>query len=174
MKIKVKLNTASIDKAIQQLEEYQKRVERAGEYIAKRLADIGFEVAVEIVNAHVFSGATADSLTCIQQGEGRYVIYAQSEAILFLEFGSGAKYGYGHPAAKEFGMGPGTYPGSTHWADEDGWWFPTDDPRLIRTTDSKGQGWGHSYGNAPHMPFYLADREIRDNILRVAKEALQS
>lgn len=173
MKIKVSLNTASIDNVIKQLESYQQKVERAGEYIAKRLSDMGFEVAIQIINAHYFSGATAESLTCIEQGKGKYVIYAQSKAILFLEFGAGAKYGYGHPMAKDFGMGPGTYPGQGHWNDPNGWWFPTDDPRLIRKIGSDGQGYGHSYGNAPHMPFYLADRKMRDNILKVAKEALQ-
>lgn len=174
MKIKVKLNTASIDNAIKQLDEYQKRVERAGEYIAKHLADIGYEVAYGVISGHVWSGETAESLEVVQEGN-RYILRAASKAILFFEFGAGATYGYGHPMAGEFGMGPGTYPdGKGHWNDPNGWWFPTDDPRLIRRTDSKGQGWGHSYGNAPHMPFYLADREIRDNILKVAKEALQS
>ena len=178
MNIKLSLNEQSIDKAIKQLEAYGRRVNEAAEKIAKGLADMGFEVMVEIINAHYFTGATADSLTCLQEGPGKYVIYAESEAILFLEFGAGAKYGYGHPMAKEFGYGPGTYPSTSpngnHYQDPNGWWYPTSDPRLIRSINSKGQGFGHSYGNAPRMPFYLADRKMRENILNVAKEAIKA
>ncbi len=173
MKIKVSLDTQSINAAIKQLDDYAKRVDEAAEKIAKGLADLGFEVTVEIINAHYFTGATANSLTCIQQAPGKYVIYAESEAILFLEFGAGL-IGYGHPMAKELGYGPGTYPGKGHWNDPNGWWFETDDPRLIRRTSKKtGKSYGHSYGIAPAMPFYQADKKMRENILKVAKEVIQ-
>lgn len=174
MKIKVKLNTASINNAIKQLEDYEKRVERAGGEIAKRLADMGYEVAYGVMSGHVYSGETIGSLEVVQEAD-KYILRAASKALLFFEFGAGATYGYGHPMDGDFNMGPGTYPdGKGHWNDPNGWWFPTDDPQLIKKYDSKGQGWGHSYGNQPHMPFYLADREIRDNILKVAKEVFQS
>jgi hypothetical protein len=76
--------------------------------------------------------------------------------------------------AKEFGYGPGTYPGKGHWNDPNGWWFETDDPRLIRRTSKKtGKSYGHSYGIAPAMPFYQADKKMRENILKVAKEVIQ-
>lgn len=167
------LDIASIDKAIKQLEEYQQRVEKAGKYIAKRLSDMGYEVAYGVISGHVFTGETLNSLEVVQEGN-KYIIQAGSQALLFLEFGAGATHGYGHPEASKFGMGPGTYPGEGHWDDPNGWWFKTDDPRLIRRRGKGGQGYGHSYGNAPHMPFYLAKREMRDNILEIAKEALQS
>lgn len=171
--IKLKLNTESINQALKELKSYQKKVERAGDEIAKRLADIGYSVAYSVMQGHVFSGETIESLDVVKKGEGRYVLMAESQAILFFEFGAGVRSGYGHPWAGELNMGPGTYPGAGHWDDPLGWWFPTDDPRLIIKRDANGQGWGHSYGNQPHMPFYNADRAMRDSLLAVAKEVLK-
>lgn len=171
-KIKLKLNSASIDRAIREVKAYRDKVDKAGAEIAKRLGERGYSVAYGVLSGHVFSGETVESLTLEEQGPGKYVLFAASKAILFLEFGAGVRYGSGHPLAGELGFGPGTYPGKGHWDDPNGWWFPTDDPRLILHTDSNGQGWGHSYGNKPHMPFYQADQAMRADILRIAKEVL--
>lgn len=173
-KIKLSLSTSSVQMAIDQLNDYSKKLETAGAEIAKRLADIGYDVAYGVMQGNVFSGETAESLTVQKEADNKYILYAASQAILFFEFGAGAKYGNGHPWDDDFGFGPGTYPGNGHWDDPEGWWFPTDDPRLIIRTDKNGQGWGHSYGNRPHMPFYLADKAIKENLLTVAKEVLQS
>lgn len=167
-----RLDPNSIDRAIRQVEDYGRRVERAAGYITEGLAQIGYEVAASIMAGHVWSGETIESLTVEEVEENKYILYAESTAILFFEFGAGVRYGGGHPWDGELGMGPGTYPGQKHAFDEGGWWFPTDDPRLILRTDKSGQGWGHSYGNPPHMPFYTASVNMRNDILRLAKEAL--
>ncbi len=172
--IQMTLSEDSIDKAIERLKAYRHKVQKAGEEIAKRLGKLGYDVAYEVMSDHVFSGETIESLELVEEGEGKLVLKAASQAILFFEFGAGAKFGDGHPWDEDFGFGPGTYPGNDHWDDPEGWWFPTDDPRLIIRTDSKGQGWGHSYGNKPHMPFYKADKAMRDNLLKIAKEVLKN
>lgn len=172
--IKLSLSPSSIQAAIEQLNAYSEKLDTAGGKIAKRLADIGYDVAYGVMSGHVFSGETSESLTVQEAGDNKYILYAASQALLFFEFGAGAKYGSGHPWDDDFGYGPGTYPGNGHWDDPNGWWFPTDDPRLIIRTDKNGQGWGHSYGNKPHMPFYKADKAMKDNLLKVAKEVLQS
>lgn len=172
-KIKMKLDEASISKAIEEVKAYQKKVENAGNEIAKRLAEIGYEVAYQVMSGHVFSGETVESLQVVEKGEGKYVLTASSKAILFFEFGAGVRYGAGHPLAGELGFGPGTYPGAGHWDDPNGWWFPTDDSRLIIKRDASGQGWGHSYGNQPYMPFYNASKKMREDLLKVSKEVLK-
>lgn len=172
-KITLKLNEASISQAIKEVRAYQKKVEAAGAEIAHRLGEIGYNVAYQVMSGHVFSGDTIGSLELIDKGDGRYILTASSQSILFFEFGSGAKYGEGHPWDDDFGFGPGTYPGNGHWDDPEGWWFPTEDPRLIIRTDRNGQGWGHSYGNKPYMPFYKASKAMRGDILRIAREVLK-
>lgn len=172
-KIKMKLNAASISKALLEVKAYQKKVEEAGDKIARDLAHMGYSVAYGVMSGHVFSGETIESLDVIEDGPGRYILTAASQALMFFEFGAGVRYGSGHPLAGELGFGPGTYPGKGHWDDPNGWWFPTDDPRLILKKDKNGQGWGHSYGNKPHMPFYNASKKMREDLLKVAKEALK-
>jgi hypothetical protein len=172
--ITIKLNTASINQAIKELKAYQKKVENAGAEIAKRLANLGYEVAYGIMDGHVFSGETIESLEVVDAGEGKFILQAGSQALLFFEFGAGVTYSSEkNPLSDEFGFGPGTYPNAKgHWNDPNGWWYETDDPRLTVRVDSKGQGLGHSYGNPPHMPFYKASKAMRDALLETAKEVL--
>ena len=164
------LDPTSIGHAIRLLKDYRRQVVAAGPEIAKRLAKRGYVVACNVMSGHVFSGETIESLKVIQEGDNTFILQANSKSLLFLEFGAGVRYGGGHPWDDDFGLGPGTYPGAGHWDDPNGWWFPTDDPRLVIRRDKNGQGWGHSYGNKPHMPFYKADKAMRNDILEIAKE----
>ena len=170
-KIRVSLNSASIDNAIRQLESYNKKLETAGNEIAKRLCEIGYDVASGVMGGHIYTGETISSLRVEKVADNRYVLKAGSKALLFFEFGAGV-IGYGHPLAGKFHMGPGTYPGKGHWNNPKGWFYPTDDPALVHHYDEDGQGWAISHGNAPHMPFYQADVAIREQILTVAREVL--
>jgi hypothetical protein len=87
------------------------------------------------------------------------VIYAEGESVAFIEFGAGAKYGYGHPQAGEFGFGPGTWSdgesGKGHWNDPKGWWY------------APGQ---HSYGNPPAMAMYQAVQKMTEELTVIARE----
>lgn len=177
MKVKLSMNPDSVDAAIKRIENYQSKLPDIGDKIARELAHMGYSVAYGIMSGHVFSGETIGNLDVIEDGPGKYILFDESSAILFFEFGAGARYGGGHPWDGELNFGPGTYPGMGHWDDPKGWWFPTDDPRLIvsTTTDKNGQKhtWGHSYGNKPYMPFYSASKEMRTNLLEVAKKVFQ-
>lgn len=172
-KIKISLNEASINAALAEVKAYQKKVDQAGAEIARKLGKIGYDVAYSVMSGHVFSGETRESLELVEKAPNKYILRAGSEALLFFEFGAGVRYGGGHPWDDDFGFGPGTYPGNGHWDDPDGWWFPTSDPRLVIRRDKKGQGWGHSYGNKPYMPFYKASKAMREDILRIVREVLQ-
>jgi hypothetical protein len=88
------------------------------------------------------------------------VIYAEGESVAFIEFGSGDKYGHGHPQAGELGMGPGTYPeGKGHWDDPRGWWY--------------GHG-KHTYGNPPAMAMYQAVQAMTEQITMIAREVFRA
>lgn len=167
------LSDGSIDAAIKEMEQYRDKVKAAGDKICERLGNLGYSVAHVELSGHIFSGETIESLNVEEVGEGQFILYAESQAILFFEFGAGAWQGGGHPLAGTLGFGPGTYPGQDHWDEPGGWWFPTDDERLIRKVSKNGQGYGHSYGNRPHMPFYQASRQMRENLIKVATEVMQ-
>jgi len=166
--IRMTLNPADIDRAIKELESYSKSLSAKADAIANALTQMGYSVAASILSSHAFDGDTLRSLTVESEGDGKYVLYAESEAILFVEFGVGARAG-SNPLGAELGMGSGTYPGQTHANDPNGWWFPTNDPRLIVRVGEDGQGWGHSFGYPARMPFAMADETMKQDILRVAK-----
>lgn len=171
--VRVTIKSTGIKPAVTFLRSFADGLESKAQEIAKRLADIGYDVAYGVMAGHIYTGETLDSLDVIEEEPGRYVLTASSQAILFFEFGAGARYGGGHPWAGEFGMGPGTYPGQTHAFDARGWWYETTDPSLAVFYSAKtGKSYGHSYGNPPHMPFYQADVRMRDQILKVAEEVL--
>ena len=165
------LDGSGADKAAEGILQYAAWLERKCDELASRLSEMGREVAMQIIAGHVFSGSTLAGLRVEKLGEGRYAIKAESEAILFLEFGTGIK-GSGHPEPN--GYGPGTYPGQKHALDPKGWWFPTDDERLIVRTDKNGQGWGHSYGMPPAMPMYKAVTELEQNLDAIVREVFEN
>lgn len=154
---------SSIDNAIKQLEAYQKKMDEKADEIASRLASMGAtSVSLGFARA-IYNGEKDFDVTVENRGNGRYAIVASGETVLFAEFGAGVTYGYGHPQAAEFGMGPGTYPyGKGHWNDPKGWWIP------------KSAGGGHTYGNPPNMPMYNTEQELKNEIERVVMEVLGS
>lgn len=158
--IRVALSDKGIAQAIKELREYADWVRTKEIELRTRLAEIGMNVA-----SIQFSGATYqgknDVTVRVDDTGSVAVIYAEGESVAFIEFGSGAKYGYGHPLAGELGVGPGTYSmseelgGKGHWDDPKGWWF------------EHGQ---HTYGNPPAMAMYKAVKEITENVTRIAME----
>lgn len=168
--IRVELSVSGITELLEKLEDYQKWLEKKCDELAEKLAQRGFAVAQVILANHVYSGQTLASLKVERVDEATYVVSAESEAILFIEFGSGLR-GYGHPEPGDYG--PGTYPGKGHWNDPNGWWYPTDDPVLAVRTNSKGEMWGHSYGMAPAMPMYTAVKTLEQELQSICNEVFK-
>lgn len=160
--IHMTLDPASIDAAIRELREYQKRLKQKAEELARKLADIG-AVNVSLGYARtIYTGQTDVEVKVEQKSPTSYAIVASGETVLFLEFGAGVTYGYGHPEPSVDGvqMGPGTYPSDKgHWDDPKGWWIP---------------GSEHTYGNPPSMTMYLTAKELRDRIEEVAREVFST
>ena len=151
---------ASVNAAVNELREYAVWIRRKANELAQRLADIGVvNVSLGYARA-IYTGENDITVTVEEQGEGRYAIIASGNALLFIEFGAGVTYGYGHPdpVVGETVMGPGTYPyGKGHWDDPDGWYLP-------------GYEHIHTYGNPPSMTMYLTAKELRDRLQDIAQE----
>ncbi len=157
--INISLDNKSINAGIKELRKYKAWMTAKETELRTRLAALGANVA-----SIQFAGATYDgtnNVTVRVDNTGSVaVIYAEGSAVAFIEFGAGAKYGYGHPQAGEFGMGPGTYPdGKGHWDKEKGWWY------------AHGQ---HSYGNPPAMAMYQAVQKMTEEITTIAKEVFSA
>lgn len=160
-KIVVPLSESGIQKIQDELTVYRKWQEEKARELAERLAALGAIVASIRFSRAVYTGKKDVEVTVEELPNG-YKVKADGESVLCIEFGSGVTYGYGHPEAGEFGMGPGTYPdGKGHWDDPKGWYLP------------KSAGGGHTFGNPPAMPMYEARKAIEQELPRIVKEVFR-
>lgn len=156
------LSDESIQKGIKELQQFRAWVLEKEKELRLRLAERGATVA-SISFARAIYNGTNDVTVRVDNTGSVAVIYAEGSAVAFIEFGTGAKYGYGHPQAGEFGVGPGTWSdgpeGKGHWDDPNGWYYGHNQ---------------HSYGNPPAMAMYRAVQAITEDLTQIAKEVFGS
>ena len=143
---------ASVSRATRRLDEYFADLIEKANTVCERLASMGAVRASLDFSRAIYNG-TNDVEVTVEPIDNGYAIHARGNAVLFIEFGSGASYGYGHPEPE--GYGPGTYPGKGHWDDPNGWWYGNHE---------------HSYGNPPAQAMYNAKRDIQAEVQRIADE----
>lgn len=143
---------ASVSRATRSLEEYASDLIEKANTVCERLATIGAVRASLDFSRAIYNG-TNDVAVTVEPIDNGYAIHATGNAVLFIEFGSGASYGYGHPEPE--GYGPGTYPGKGHWDDPNGWWYGSHE---------------HSYGNPPAAAMYHAKQDVLQEVQRIADE----
>ena len=149
------LDKSSVKSAIKELKKYKQWIIAKETELRIRLATLGATVATIQFSRAIYNG-TNDVTVRVDNTGSVAVIYADGSAVAFIEFGSGAKYGYGHPDAARLGTGPGTYPdGKGHWDDPHGWWY--------------GHG-KHSYGNPPAKAMYEAREQIVEQLTEIARQ----
>ena len=157
-KVIVPLSVSGIEQLQKAVGEYQKWQEQKTAELLDRLVMLGASTASIRFARATYTGLK-DATVTVEPIANGYVIKAEGQSVLFLEFGSGIRYGSGHPENAEYGMGPGTYPdGKGHWDDPKGWWLP------------KNKGGGHTYGNPPAMAMYEARKSIEQELVRIVKE----
>ena len=154
------ISEATIEAAAQDLRRYAEWVQRKETELITRLAERGKDVASVKFAGAKYDGTNDVSVRVDSTGSVA-VIYAEGEAVAFIEFGSGAKEGYGHPLAGNFGLGPGTWStneelgGKGHWDDPNGWYY---------------KHGVKSHGNPPAMAMVDAVQAMTAEITSIAKE----
>lgn len=169
--IRIELSDSSIKNAVKELRQYSAWVQSKEAELRSRLAELGRSIAEIRFNSVIPSNG--DSITVRVDDNGNTAtIYAEGEQVAFIEFGTGAKLGYGHPKPYVDGQtfGPGTWSdgpeGKHHWNEMTkdgkykGWWY--------------GEDGKHTYGNQPAMAMYMAVNEITANVTRIAKEVFST
>lgn len=154
-------DSKSISNAIKELERYKRWVQEKEEVLRQRLAHLGATVASIEFSRAIYNGTNDVSVRVDDNGR-KATIFAEGSAVLFIEFGSGEKYGGGHPDAGKLGYGPGTWSdgpnGKGKWDDPNGWYF------------AHGQ---HSFGNPPAMAMVHARDAIVEQLTAIAREVFQ-
>lgn len=149
----------SINRAVKEIREYAKWVEQKEAELRVRLASVGATVA-SIQFSRAFYNGTNDVSVRVDDNGSTATIYAEGSAVAFIEFGSGVKYGYGHPQAAEFGTGPGTYPeGKGHWDNPKGWYYGHNQ---------------HSLGNPPAQAMWEAVQSMVEDVTTIAREVFSA
>lgn len=156
------ISEANIEATVKELRRYAEWVERKEAELVSRLAERGKAVA-SIKFAGAKYDGTNDVSVRVDSTGNVAVIYAEGEAVAFIEFGSGSKEGCGHPQAGEHGFGPGTWStsesGKGHWDNPNGWYY----------THGK-----KSHGNPPAMAMYDAVQTMTAEITSIAREVFGS
>lgn len=152
------LDRHSVRNAITELKKLQADNEDKMDQVCERLATYGaFRASMEFSRSE-YVGINDVSVSAEKTGNG-WQVKASGDSVLFLEYGSGASRGYGHPNPQ--GYGPGTYPGKGHWNDPKGWYLPK---------SVFGVRGIHNFGNRPTMAMYLAEQDMRAEIDNVVNE----
>ena len=159
------LNNRSLDKAIQQLREYQNSLnDKCAEFV-RRLAEVGIPVIDENIAA-----AQGDS----DKGHNTYIkinsfgsysqaeLIVESNSILWIEFGAGVHFNghlgsSPHPKGEELGYTIGSY--GKGQGKNDFWFYYADSGESVM-----------SHGTQATMPVYKAGLEIKRQVLKIAKE----
>ena len=155
------ISATNIDDAAQKLREYAKWVSQKESELIAKLAERGRSVAEINFTFAQYDGDKDDiSVTVDSQGSSA-TIYAKGKAVAFIEFGSGAAMGYGHPDAGKHGLGPGTWStneelgGKGHWDDPNGWYY------------EHGK---KSHGNPPAQAMWQAVQTMTEELTTIARE----
>ena len=158
------ISEATIEAASRELHRYAEWMERKEAELVTKLAERGKAVASVKFASAKYDGTNDVSVRVDSTGSVA-VIYAEGQAVAFIEFGSGAKEGYGHPQADQHGLGPGTWSmseelgGKGHWDDPNGWYYKHGEK---------------SHGNPPAMAMYDAVQAMTAEITTIAREVFGS
>lgn len=112
MKINITLDSASIDKAIQRIESYQKSIQSKANKLLMRLADIGVAEVQNCFAATNYHGDGGEPKIYREKTENGYKVVADGDDVLFIEFGTGDAAFYPED------VGINVYPGS--WSSTEG------------------------------------------------------
>lgn len=152
---------SSIDAAIQQLQQYKSWVAEKEIELLERLSEFGVTTAQVKFSSAIYDGNNDVTVHWVRDGT-KATIIANGKSVAFIEFGSGYRYGYGHPLSGELGMGPGTWSdgpeGKGYWDDPNGWWY----------------NHKHTWGNPPAMAMYDAIVKISESIIQIATEVFST
>lgn len=165
-KIKINLfDSRSLDKAIQQIRQYQNSLNDKCTEFVRRLAEVGIPVIDENIAA-----AQGDS----DKGHNTYIkiksfgsysqaeLIVESKSILWIEFGAGVHFNghlgsSPHPKGNELGYTIGSY--GKGQGKNDFWFYYADSGEAVM-----------SHGTESTMPVYKAGLEIKKQVLKIAKE----
>lgn len=157
--IECTLDKQDIDRAIKELKAYKQEFLRKEKQLLEGLAEIGIKEASVRFTTAIYDGINDVSVRLNKVGKG-YVIVAEGKAVAFIEFGAGVYHNTSEPYPNprptgivgigEYGKGMGK---------RKAWGYKNENDEVVITR-----------GNPAAMPMWYASEEIKNSVLRIAKE----
>ena len=158
----------SIKEAIKQVKAYKDRIAEKEAEMVRELADLGCTIAQIKFDKALYAG-TNDVRCRFEPNGSTAIIYAEGEAVGFIEFGTGIRHAeYPHdkdftpPAHGTYGKGLGANPG---------WWDYIGDPgNKGHVIPTKSGFKVRTSGNEPAMAMYEATNIMAEMVADIARE----
>ena len=176
-KIVVELSKDAIDKAIKELNDYKKWVNRKTKELLEQLSLIGIQEASIRFSGAQYDGTNDTQLKTEESFDGTnyvYTIIAAGQAVCFIEFGAGVYYNSaGYPLQKPAGVvGIGEY--GKGKGKQNTWAYYGENPGSNGVLRESAKGSVViTHGNPAAMPMYYAGSEMKQKILSIAKEVFE-
>lgn len=169
---KIKCTLGTISKAIAEIEDYEKNLEKKNRIFMERLAEIGIREATTRFGNAIYAGTNDVKVKDTPEwiSDTKLVISASGKSITFIEFGAGVHYAAeSHPKAAEFGFTRGGY--GHHLGKLDSWRYEGDPGNNGKVIESgEHQGMVETHGNPANRALYESAKEMREQIKKIAKE----
>ena len=157
--IKCSLEAQDISRAIKELRQYKREFLKKEKRLLEALAEIGIKEASVRFTTAMYDGTNDVSVRLDTTNNG-YAIIAEGQAVAFIEFGAGVYHNTSEPYPNprptgivgigEYGQGKGK---------QKAWGYKNENDELVITR-----------GNPAAMPMWYASEEIKNQVLRIAKE----
>ena len=153
------LSEEGINRAIKELKQYKQKFLEKEKRLLEGLAEIGIKEASVRFTTAMYDG-TNDVSVKLDETKNGYVIVAEGEAVAFIEFGAGVYHNTSEPYPNprpQGVVGIGEY-GKGH-GKQKAWGYIDENDEVVITR-----------GNPAAMPMWYASEEIKNSVLRIAKE----
>ena len=169
--IKLKLTSRGIDKAIKELEEWQKWIEEKTKDFLYELSKEGIQIMSAKFSEAIYDGSNVVTCEIEERGENKVALLAIGTMVLFIEFGTGVKYPDDHPEAHtdghemnrgEYGKGKGANPNGWRYVGEAG-------TQGELSPNARKKSVMHTYGNPANMCMYNTKKELAERFEEIAR-----
>lgn len=174
MKIKFSItDPASIDAAADKLSDYLDSFDNKCRRFLERLAQIGVDVASAGFASAAYDGVNDVTVNPPQwMNDNTLIVSASGSSITFIEFGAGVYNTGVHPLAGELGMTRGGY--GKGYGKRRQWGYYDNGGGLTAGGKRLSNGVVLTKGNDANRSMYNASREMRQQIIGIAREVFGS
>lgn len=172
--VQIPLTAEGIDKAIAELERYEKSLNEKATQLVQCLADRGMTVSQLRFSNAQYDGSNDVSVSVDTRGELARAVVAVGGSVLFIEFGTGVRYPDDHPEAARNGMVRGGY-GHHLGRNPNGWRYKGNPgTNGERITTGKHAGEVRTHGNPANKCMYSSIRGLEETFRDTVREVFRS